>query len=99
MSSSGVSAIIGLRSARRMMMASHVDPLLSWRETPTKQSIVDFVAAVTDPESDAAVPEVDRVAVFDNDGTLWAEIAHVRSVGLRHRPSSRTGVARPAAKN
>jgi hypothetical protein len=35
---------------------------------------VDFVAAVTDPESDALVPEVDRVAVFDNDGTLWAEL-------------------------
>ncbi|MGP0108628.1 MAG: HAD family hydrolase [Acidimicrobiales bacterium] len=55
-------------------MALHADPLPSWRETPTKQSIVDFVAAVTDPESDALVPEVDRVAVFDNDGTLWAEL-------------------------
>ena len=55
-------------------MVSHADPLPSWRETSTKKSIIDFVAAVTDPESDAAVPEVDRVAVFDNDGTLWAEL-------------------------
>ena len=32
------------------------------------------MAAVTDAESDSYVPEVDRVAVFDNDGTLWAEL-------------------------
>ena len=49
------------------MVARPTDPLPSWRETPTKQSIMDFVAAVTAPDSDAAVPEVDRVAVFDND--------------------------------
>ncbi len=36
--------------------------------------MVDFVAAVVDRGSDAFVPEVDRVAVFDNDGTLWAEL-------------------------
>ena len=36
--------------------------------------MVDFVAAVVDGGSDAFVPEVDRVAVFDNDGTLWAEL-------------------------
>jgi len=47
--------------------------LASWRETTTKQSIVDFVAAVTDPDSPDFVPENDRIAVFDNDGTLWTE--------------------------
>src|SRR5208283_413963 len=47
--------------------------LPGWRETPAKQSIVDFVAAVTDPDSPDLVPERDRVAVFDNDGTLWTE--------------------------
>jgi haloacid dehalogenase-like hydrolase len=36
--------------------------------------VVDFVAAVVDVGSDGFVPEVDRVAVFDNDGTLWAEL-------------------------
>jgi phosphoglycolate phosphatase-like HAD superfamily hydrolase len=49
------------------------DELPSWRETPTKQSITEFVAAVTDPGSPDFVPERDRVAVFDNDGTLWTE--------------------------
>jgi hypothetical protein len=49
------------------------DPLPGWRETPAKQSIVEFVAAVTDPGSPDFVPERDRIAVFDNDGTLWTE--------------------------
>ncbi|MGO9081997.1 MAG: HAD family hydrolase [Streptosporangiaceae bacterium] len=49
------------------------DKLPSWRETPAKRSIVEFVAAVTDPDSPDFVPERARVAVFDNDGTLWTE--------------------------
>ena len=49
------------------------DELSGWRETTAKQSIVEFVAAVTDPDSPDFVPERDRVAVFDNDGTLWTE--------------------------
>jgi haloacid dehalogenase-like hydrolase len=49
------------------------DPLSSWRATPAKQSIVDFVTAVTDAGSAQFVPELDRIAVFDNDGTLWTE--------------------------
>jgi haloacid dehalogenase-like hydrolase len=49
------------------------DELPSWRETPAKQSIAEFVAAVTDRDSPDFVPERDRVAVFDNDGTLWTE--------------------------
>ena len=49
-----------------------IDPLPSWRATPTKQAITDFVFAVTDEDSSTFVPEADRVAVFDNDGTLWA---------------------------
>jgi hypothetical protein len=57
-----------------MSTTNDPDPLPSWRETPTKQSILEFVAAVTDAHSDELVPEGDRVAVFDNDGTLWAEM-------------------------
>ena len=49
------------------------DELPSWRETTAKQSVVEFVAAVTDRDSPDFVPERDRVAVFDNDGTLWTE--------------------------
>jgi haloacid dehalogenase-like hydrolase len=49
------------------------DQLPSWRKTPAKQSILAFVAAVTDPGSADFVEQPERVAVFDNDGTLWTE--------------------------
>jgi hypothetical protein len=47
--------------------------LQSWNEGGAKQQILDFVARVTDPRSPDFVPEPERIAVFDNDGTLWAE--------------------------
>jgi phosphoserine phosphatase len=50
-----------------------VDPLPSWNDGETKTALVDFVRRVTDPESPELVPEAERIAVFDNDGTLWAE--------------------------
>lgn len=49
------------------------DPLPSWVETDAKSMIVDFVERVTDGGSDDYVTPADRIAVFDNDGTLWAE--------------------------
>ncbi|RIA45417.1 HAD family hydrolase [Dichotomicrobium thermohalophilum] len=49
------------------------DPLPSWRDTEAKARIVAFVESVTDPASDQYVTPPDRIAVFDNDGTLWAE--------------------------
>jgi phosphoglycolate phosphatase-like HAD superfamily hydrolase len=49
------------------------DPLPSWNDTETKAAILGFVDAVTDPASPDYVPEADRIAVFDNDGALWAE--------------------------
>ncbi|UYM04329.1 HAD family hydrolase [Solicola gregarius] len=45
--------------------------LASWRDTATRRAITDFVASVTAGPN--AVPEEERVAVFDNDGTLWTE--------------------------
>jgi len=50
-----------------------IDPLPSWNESPAKQSILLFVAAVTDPSSPDYVPPTERIATFDNDGTLWSE--------------------------
>jgi phosphoserine phosphatase len=47
--------------------------LPSWGDGPAKQSIVDFVSKVTTAGSPDFVPVADRIAVFDNDGTLWAE--------------------------
>ncbi|MFZ2361430.1 MAG: HAD family hydrolase [Anaerolineae bacterium] len=49
------------------------DTLPSWHDTPTKQAILDFVATVTDESSPCYVPPAERIAVFDNDGTLWCE--------------------------
>jgi phosphoserine phosphatase len=49
------------------------DPLPSWNEGPAKQSIVAFVTRVTDPRAADFVPPAERIATFDNDGTLWAE--------------------------
>jgi hypothetical protein len=49
------------------------DPLPSWNEGKAKQSIIEFVGKVTTPESPDFVPATERVAVFDNDGTLWCE--------------------------
>jgi phosphoserine phosphatase len=49
------------------------DPLPSWAQQEVKQKILKFVAQVTDSKSPAYVPPADRVATFDNDGTLWAE--------------------------
>jgi len=49
------------------------DPLPSWNDGPAKQAIVDFVHTVTDPSNPGYVSELDRIATFDNDGTLWVE--------------------------
>jgi len=49
------------------------DPLPSWNEGKTKQSIVDFVNEVTDESNSNYVPAEERIATFDNDGTLWSE--------------------------
>ncbi len=49
------------------------DPLPSWNDGKAKQSILDFVAAVTREGSPDFVPAPQRVATFDNDGTLWVE--------------------------
>ncbi len=52
---------------------SAVDPLPSWNDGESRQAIVDFVDAVTDETGPDYVVPAERVAVFDNDGTLWSE--------------------------
>jgi phosphoserine phosphatase len=49
------------------------DPLPSWIDGPAKANIVDFVTGIVDSTRATFVPEPERLAVFDNDGTLWAE--------------------------
>src|SRR5499426_1070421 len=46
--------------------------LPSWKDTPARQAILDFVRAATTPGA-AFVEPADRIAAFDNDGTLWVE--------------------------
>ncbi|MFM0240011.1 HAD family hydrolase [Paraburkholderia phytofirmans] len=74
--------------------ASTAAALASWNDTKTKRSIVDFVTLVTTPESKDFIPRADRIAVFDNDGTLWPEqpapvqlvfaLQRVKTVAARH---------------
>ncbi|HEX6037243.1 HAD family hydrolase [Longimicrobium sp.] len=49
------------------------DPLASWNEGPAKRAIVDFVQRVTREGGPDFVPVEERIAAFDNDGTLWVE--------------------------
>jgi haloacid dehalogenase-like hydrolase len=49
------------------------DPLASWNDGPAKQAILDFVRATTDQSSKDFVKPEDRIATFDQDGTLWVE--------------------------
>lgn len=67
----GLSACAGPVTAPQERPAA--DPLPSWNAGPTRTRILDFVAEATDPDSTAFVPVAERIAVFDNDGTLWAE--------------------------
>lgn len=53
--------------------AQATDPLPSWNDGPAKQSIINFVEKVTKPGSPDFVPVSERIATFDNDGTLWCE--------------------------
>jgi hypothetical protein len=55
------------------LAAAKADPLPSWNDSESRDQIVSFVASVTDPGSPDFVPASERVAVFDNDGTLWSE--------------------------
>jgi len=49
------------------------EPLSLWNNTPARHAILDFVAASTTPGSPGSVPPAERIATFDNDGTLWLE--------------------------
>ena len=54
-------------------IVSAADPLPSWRDGATKERLLGFVEQVTDPASAQFIEPEDRIATFDNDGTLWSE--------------------------
>jgi phosphoglycolate phosphatase-like HAD superfamily hydrolase len=62
-----------LSVALRSVAHAQSDPLPSWNNTASKQSIIAFVQKVTKPGGPDFVPVADRIATFDNDGTLWSE--------------------------
>src|SRR5688500_12345814 len=49
------------------------DPLPSWNAGPARQAITSFVARVTQKDGPDFVSPAERIATFDNDGTLWSE--------------------------
>ena len=53
--------------------AATSDPLPSWNDGPSRRAILEFVADTTREGSDKFIPPAERIAVFDNDGTLWSE--------------------------
>jgi len=63
--------IVGCQYLEMIMMSG--ENLSLWNDTSTKSAIVGYVHAVTDPNNTKFVPEAERVATFDNDGTLWLE--------------------------
>jgi hypothetical protein len=73
---------------------AQADPLPSWNDGPSKKAITDFVAKVTKQGSPDFVPVADRVATFDNDGTLWSEqpiyfqfqfaLDRIKALGQKH---------------
>jgi len=68
-----MAAVLVCALAFTTTVAQAADPLLSWNDGKAKQSIVEFVAKVTKEGTPYYVPAAERIAVFDNDGTLWAE--------------------------
>src|SRR6266571_4189995 len=60
---------------------AQTDPLSSWNDGPAKKAIVDFVQATTTQGSPKFVPPAERIATFDQDGTLWVEYPMYSQVG------------------
>jgi haloacid dehalogenase-like hydrolase len=68
-----IKLIFALLLASVSQTAAAQDPLPSWNDGDAKKAIVEFVTKVTTQGSADFVPPVERVATFDNDGTLWVE--------------------------
>jgi len=68
-----VLAALGSIALPTRQAVAQVDPLPSWNDGAARNSLIEFVTRVTKKGGPDFVPAMDRVAVFDNDGTLWAE--------------------------
>jgi phosphoglycolate phosphatase-like HAD superfamily hydrolase len=71
---SGLAFLPALHGVLRPSLAqAQAASLASWNDGPAKQAIIDFVRSTTDQGSSKFVPPEDRIATFDQDGTLWVE--------------------------
>ncbi len=61
------------KSTSAVSSPAPTNPLPSWNDGPAKKSIIDFVNRTTKESSAGFIPVSDRIACFDNDGTLWSE--------------------------
>jgi phosphoglycolate phosphatase-like HAD superfamily hydrolase len=68
-----LAVIVAATTANAQSTVTSADPLPSWNDGSTKQAIFDFVHATTDTASPRYVVEEERIATFDQDGTLWVE--------------------------
>jgi hypothetical protein len=68
-----VTATVAAASVPPYAKAQTADPLGSWNDGPAKQAILDFVRTTIDQSDFNFVPLEDRIATFDQDGTLWVE--------------------------
>jgi len=67
------SAALAIAGAVGPVSSASDDPLHSWNDGPAKKAILDFVRATSNQSSPAYVPAEQRIATFDQDGTLWVE--------------------------
>ena len=65
--------VVAAAMVAAMTFSASADPLPSWKNGPAKQAVISFAERVTDASGKDFVPVAERVAVFDNDGTLWCE--------------------------
>jgi len=69
----GVSAALSILGFICGAAIAQTDALPSWNDGPAKKAIVEFVRSTTDKASPKFVPPEERIATFDQDGTLWVE--------------------------
>jgi hypothetical protein len=99
-------AFLAVAAALATRPAGAADPLPSWNDGPARRSIVAFVERVTREGGPDFVPAADRIAAFDNDGTLWSEqpyyfqvafaLDRIKALSVRHPEWRESPLFRPA---
>ncbi|WP_082886242.1 HAD family hydrolase [Flavisolibacter tropicus] len=74
------------------------DPLPAWNNGKIKQAIISYIQQITDSTSTHFIPVIDRIATFDNDGTLWAEQPLVQELFILYQVKKMVE-KKPALKN